>query len=299
MQRLLKLCLLTLAINITTLLAAPTAQADGLASHDSELRIYEFPLLDFPYNSSRAPSMRQSLQLSTDFYLASHNLILDGFSDSNSSSQNQAGFWPIVALTLLDISSIYAPLGYGWTHEEWHRAALGQRGIDSKNNIYQFKLFTTFQINDLANLKRNHPQDLVRMLSAGMESQYEQTLEVEKQAFFNNHQPLTNILGIVTITSNIGYMGQCISNKMPDGDCNIWVYELFRPTAPSYFQSSKILTPEEKNYLRRQHDLSYLNLVDPFLFGKRGFTTPSGNWMWNANLRHELTPFGYYSGPRI
>ncbi len=53
------------------------------------------------------------------------------------------------------------------------------------------------------------------------------------------------------------------------------------------------LTVEEQDYLKKQRNLSLLNLVDPFLFGKRQFVTDSGDWFWNATLRHELAPFGY------
>lgn len=297
MQRFSQLSLLTLALNIATLLLAPTAQANNLASNDVELRVYEFPLLDFPYNNSRAPSMRQSLQLSTDFYLAGHNLILDQIANSDDIQQGQqAGIWTLLGLLAFDKATGYLPLGNIWMHEEWHRAALGRREINSTNNMYNLSNFATstgFQDADVANLKLHHPQDWVRELSAGLESEYEQTLEIEKQTFFNNHNPLMNTLGLRNVLSNIGYMDGCVTNKVADGDCTIWVYELFRPTAPVYFQSTQVLTMEEKKYLKQQRDLSLLNLIDPFLFGKRGFITPSGNWMWNANLRHELTPFGY------
>jgi|GEM_PF-6177385 len=296
-QRFSQLCLLTLALNIATLLAAPTAQANDLASNDAELRVYEFPLLDFPYNNGRAPSMRQSLQLSTDFYLAGHNLILDQIANSDDIQHGQqAGLWTLLGLVAFDQAAGYLPLGNIWMHEEWHRASLGQRGINSSNKMYSIRNYATkseFQIADAANLKLHHPQDWARMTTAGLEAQYEQTLEIEKQTFFNNHRPLMNTLGLRNVLSNIGYMDSCVTNKMADGDCTIWVYELFRPTAPVYFQSTRVLTMEEKKYLKQQRDLSLINLIDPFLFGKRGFTTPAGNWMWNANLRHELTPFGY------
>ncbi|MDD4912169.1 MAG: hypothetical protein PHP57_07725 [Sideroxydans sp.] len=297
MQRFSQFWRLTLALNIAMLLVAPTAQANDLASSDTELRVYEFPLLDFPYNSSRAPTMRQSSQLSTDFYLAGHNLILDQLATSDDiQNGQQSGIWTLLGLVAFDTAVGYLPLGNVWMHEEWHRASLGRRGINSTNNMYNLSNFATstgFQTADVAQLKLHHPQDLVRVMSAGLESQFEQTLDIEKQAFFNNHSPLMNTLGLRNILSNIGYMDGCVTNKIADGDCSIWVYELFRPAAPVYFQSTRVLNTEEQKYLKKQRDLSLLNLIDPFLFGQRGFTTPSGNWMWNANLRHELTPFGY------
>lgn len=297
MQRFSQLWWLTLTLNIAMLLAAPTAQANDLASNDAELRVYEFPLLDFPYNNSRAPSMRQSLQLSSDFYYAGHNLILDQIANSDDIQHGQqAGIWTLLGLVAFDTAAGYLPLGNLWMHEEWHRASLGRRGINSTNNMYNLSNFDTstgFQDADVAKLKLHHPQDLVRVMSAGLESQFEQTLEIEKQAFFNNHSPLMNTLGLRNILSNIGYMDGCVTNKIAGGDCSIWVYELFRPTAPVYFQSTRVPTTAEQKYLKQQRDLSFINLIDPFLLGIRGFTSPSGDWFWNANLRHELTPFGY------
>lgn len=288
---------IALALSIVTLLISTLAEANDSTSSATEHRAYEFPVFDFPYNNSRAPSMRQSLQLSTNFYLAGHNLILDQIANSDDIQHGQqAGIWTILGMVAFDQAAGYLPLGNIWMHEEWHRASLGRRGINSTNNMYNLSNFVTstgFQIADVAKLKMYQPQDLVRVMSAGIEAQYEQTLEIEKQAFFNNHRPLMNTLGLRNILSNIGYMNGCASNKIVDGDCTIWVYELFRPAAPVYFQSTRVLTTEEQKYLKKQRDLSLINLIDPFLFGKRGFTTPSWNWMWNANLRHELTPFGY------
>lgn len=283
-----------LVINIALLFFAPFAQAVDYAASDSELRVYEFPILDFPYNNSRAPSMRQSLQMSTDFYYATHNFILDMFADETTSTQGQqAGVWLVLGLFLFDKAAGYLPPGNVWMHEEWHRAALGQRGIDSTNNIYHFSTSTTYGLTDAANLKLNHPQDMARVSTAGLESMYEQTLETEKQAFFNNHRPLMNTLGIRNILGNISYMDTCVTNRITGGDCSIWVYDLFRPSAPTFFQSTQVLTAEENRYLQRQRNLSFINLIDPFLIGIRDFATPSGDWFWNANLRHELTPFGY------
>ncbi len=284
-------------LSIVMLFSSTLVEANDFTSPTTELRVYEFPVVDFPYNNSRAPSMRQSLQLSTDFYFAGHNFVLDQLANTDDVRQGQeAGIWTLLGLVAFDKAAGYLPLGNIWMHEEWHRASLGQRGINSTNNMYNISNFATttgFQSSDVANLKGQHPQDLVRVMSAGLESQYEQTLEIEKHGFFNNHRPLMNTLGLRNILSNIGYMDGCVTNKIADGDCTIWVYELFRPTAPVYFQSTKVLTTEEQKYLKKQRDLSFINLIDPFLFGKRGFTTSSGNWLWNGNLRHELTPFGY------
>ena len=49
--------------------------------------------------------------------------------------------------------------------------------------------------------------------------------------------------------------------------------------------------------------MSLLNLADPFLFGKKFLNPVFGSifkdWLWNANLRHHLTPFGYNLGLNV
>lgn len=256
----------------------------------TETRVYEFPILDFPYNNGRAPSMHQSLKVSTDFYLAAHNYMLDKLiGDTPIESGQRISILPIV---LFDVASLWLPFGSTWMHEEWHRASIGQRGINSTNNIYRFDTSTTVNDTDIQNLKTNHPQDLVRALSAGLESAYELNLELEKHAFFNNHHPIVSIPLHLNVLNNISYMHICTTNNGAGGDCTMWVYELFRPAAPTY-QDTTTLTGEEQRYLKKQRNLSLLNLVDPFIFGKKQFTSKNEQWLWNATLRHELTPFGY------
>lgn len=212
---------IALALSIVTLLISTLAEANDSTSSATEHRVYEFPVFDFPYNNSRAPSMRQSLQLSTNFYLAGHNLILDQIANSDDIQHGQqAGIWTLLGLVAFDTAAGYLPLGNIWMHEEWHRASLGRRGINSTNNMYNLSNFATstgFQTADVANLKLHHPQDWIRMTSSGMESKYEQTLEIEKQSFFNNHNPLMNTLGLRNILSNIGYMDGCVTNKIAGG----------------------------------------------------------------------------------
>ena len=88
------------------------------------------------------------------------------------------------------------------------------------------------------------------------------------------------------------------------------MYDLFRPNEaytdrgvhPSgngvnrYITFEKLNTSEQR-FLRKQYYLSFLNFVDPFLLNKRYFKYVSKNntirALWNANIKHYLTPFGY------
>lgn len=298
------------------------------ATADSQTRIYDFPVLDFPYNNGRAPSMKQSMHLSNDLTYGMHNAWLDLTAEQGMhdwASQE-------LPIYLFDYLAMTLPLGAGWMHEEWHRAVLGRRGIDSYNGIYDFNLSSStvsvsrVQDEALIAFKRDYPQELVRAHAAGFESQYEQNLEFEKHAFFNQHSPVMGAQLWFNHLGNILYMDMCASTmsnietdlaNQQEGanvksrdftgfDCTAWTYDLFRPQEaysargqhPSgvgidrYIKWSD-LTADEQRYLTRQRNLSLLNLIDPFLFGQQQFATPSGDWHWNANLRHMLTPFGY------
>jgi hypothetical protein len=313
------------AIYVVMIVFLSNAFADNKA--DTEIRIYEFPVLDFPYNDGHAPSMRQSLQLSNDFTYWVHNAWLDLTAEQGMQD------WMSQELPIYLFDSVIAslPLGQGWLHEEWHRAALGQRGINSYNRIYDFNMTSMVSVSRvqdaaLISLKRDHPQELVRAHAAGFESQYEQNLAFEKHAFFHYHTPVMGAQLWSNHLGNILYMDMCasaLSNTQTDlanqqegsnvsmrdftgFDCTAWTYDLFRPYEPyaargahpsgvgiNRYRKLSDLTADEQRYLKRQRNLSLLNLFDPFLFGYQQVKTPSGDWHWNANLRHMLTPFGY------
>ncbi|MEQ1603206.1 MAG: hypothetical protein ABL885_15735 [Methylophilaceae bacterium] len=275
-------------------LSIPTTLLADSSSY-TETRIYELPLVDFPYNNGRAPSMKQSLLISRDFYYVMHNYILDAqLGDAQIVVGQKINSWPIV---LFDTASLLIPLGSTWAHEEWHRASLGAIGVGSVNHMSQLKnygFYTDSSLSDveLGKIKTAHPQEFVRIATAGLESAYELNLEFEKQAFFNNHHPIVGSLLFQHVVGNFYYMNFCTNKGEAGGDCTMWVYEMFRPHAPVY-QDTSVLTTEERDYLIRQRNLTLLNVIDPMLFGKKEFVTPSGDWHWNANARHMLTPFGY------
>ncbi len=200
------------------MLSSPCVQAAGADGGDTELRVYEFPVLDLPYNSKALPSMRQSMQMSNDFHYLLHNSWLDLVSEGGA---NDSGNWlnQSLPIFLFDWMAASLPLGQGWLHEEWHRAALARRGISSHNGIYDFKSSAVVYVDgvrdeDLIALKRDHPDEMVRLHSAGFESQYEQNLEFEKQGFFNNHYPAMSGAIFLNYANNIMYMSMCASGAM-------------------------------------------------------------------------------------
>lgn len=131
-------------------------------------------VLDAPYNTDgHWPSMRQSLDVS---YAASR-LPVWGIRRGFDRVRNR----PLA--TGLGIATVYAaayPLLFvaGWSHEEWHRAVMANRGISSRNGIFHPSAWSDGLISvdrvadeDLGRLKDDHPADTVRLMSAGIEAQ--------------------------------------------------------------------------------------------------------------------------------
>lgn len=305
--------------------------AESEPESKSEL-ILSFPILDLPYNNSEGytfPSMAQSLSATTSFHHFAHDSI-------NHSSISDLG--KRIVIIGFNVVAAYLPLGDGWLHEEWHRAVMGQYGIDSYNEVYDFKFEDTIAVSRVSDqeliwLKQTHPADLVRLHSAGIESQYELGLALEKDLFYQNVTTWDFPTLWLNYANNIGYLTLCASNQSDDLtydiqksenqdiskrdftglDCDAWVYDLYRPNEPytargthpsgvgiDRYISYSDLTLEERNYLKRQANLSFLNLLNPFLFAKTKFRLDNNSpWWWNASLRHHLTPFGYNIGVNL
>jgi hypothetical protein len=77
------------------------------------------------------------------------------------------------------------PGGWVWLHEEYHRAAVGRRGINSFNDVYKLQMFSNIAVShvvdeDLVRLKREHPAELVRASAAGIEGQAQLVQALER-----------------------------------------------------------------------------------------------------------------------
>lgn len=289
----------------------------------------DVPIVDLPENSkSYFPnlySMQQSMAFSNDFYITAHSLI-----GGAPTPENRSRIWWILGF---DLMSSYFPLGNSWLHEEWHRSVMSNRGIGSFNDVnlipFGKSVIAVSQVSDedLVRLKRDHPADQVRLSSAGMESQVNQNLEIEKLHFFHGLKTRDQVLLWMNNLNVFFYLSTCSSGaadqstdeqNQDDGadipkrdftglDCTAWVYDLFRPDEPytargthpsgvgidRYIRYSD-LNDKEKSFLQKQATLSLLNLVDPFLFRKDFFESEvlGKKIRWNGKLSHTVTSFG-------
>jgi hypothetical protein len=292
--------LLFLITLILTFHAQAIAQTNPSEEKNSAA-IIDLPMVDAPYNFLNSdftwPSMRQSMAVSSSFYEVTHRALMG--------PQDGEQRWRIWLVAGFDVLSNWIPGGNAWVHEEWHRAVMGRRGIDSYDDVYNFPIgqssiaVSHVKDSDLIRLKRDHPAEQVRMSAAGMEAQTSQNLYLQQSQFFKGTDDNNRILFLMNDIDNIGYLATCASTDADkqtqdfndkDGthvmrrdftglDCNAWVYDLFRPdepyavrgTHPSGIGINRYITwselsSKEQEFLRRQVYLSTLNLVDPFIW---------------------------------
>ena len=230
-------------------------------------------------------------------------------------SEGWKGFLSKLGIVAVDFLATPYPLSFAWMHEEWHRAVMSHRGVDSKNDINDItakkgSLIAVSHEDDvsLSSMKRNHPKDFIRLSAAGIESSHALTVSIQRSHFFQGAS--TWDFGTLWLAqlNPITYLGTCNSDSSNEDtrrieekegkdvakrdfiglDCTGWVRDLHRPreefetrgTHPSgvgvrRYTRQSDLTDEEKKYLRLQKTLSYLNLVDPFLLGFKSFALTS------------------------
>ncbi len=305
--------------------AQNAALAQSQNQPDTVRLMLEFPFVDAPfqYYASKTtgnilsayanPSMAQSLALSNNFYSSAHYAIKklikskDNFLKILLQNSIAAGF---------DFISFYVPLGVGWFHEEYHRAVMTRREINSFNDMNTFPIGKTavyvsnIKDEDLIRLHNNHNADFIRLQSAGLEAQYHQIQSLQKQNFYYN-QGLPHIpLYWLSTINNIDYVMNCgtvggqfdeeidkmnqreakISERDFTGpDFTAWSKALFNPN--TLYEARGIhplgnginryikpsqLSPQELDYLKKQGNLQLLNLLSPHLFGFPKFKLKSG-----------------------
>ncbi|HOF16969.1 MAG TPA: hypothetical protein PLF32_04295 [Bacteroidales bacterium] len=275
----------------------------------------EFPLFDIPYqiHASKTtgnfffgyanPSMNLALAMSNNLYGSAHWGITKII--TTKSEFKNILFCNLIAVGF-DLLTFYTPLGMGWLHEEYHRAVMTRRGINSFNDMNCFpvgkSLVYVRKVTDenLIMLSDYYKQDFRRLMIAGNEGQFHQIQTLQKNNFYLN-QDLPNIaLYWMSSMINIGYLNKSGSdafNKTIDesnkqdgadigkrdftgADFTAWADALFYPDKPysdrgihpsgvginRYIKPSQ-LSSEARSYLRKQGHLHWLNLLSPHLVG--------------------------------
>ena len=323
------------AIGLALLCASPLSAQEPSPKRQFNLDLPLLDMPFNAKTRGTVPSMSQSIAVSRTFYDLAH-LGLESTFDLNPRASGWEGFKSRFAYAFSDFFLLHKlPGGQAWVHEEWHRAVMANRGVASYNDVYNLKLFSSLiavsheSDSDLVALKRDHPADQVRLAAAGMEAEHALAQDLESDTFFNENPSYRVFLLWSLNTSPIGYLGACASDtadketdkqNQADGgsipkrdfigfDCTGWIRDLNRPeesfaargTHPSgvginRYTKFSDLTATEKDYLRLNRNLSYLNLINPFMFLRNAFQGGGlfgeNEARYNMNLRHDLTSFG-------
>jgi hypothetical protein len=286
-----------------------------------------FTLLDAPYNVAhgvRAPSMQQSLDVTAAFYEWTHSAIA-----RMTPRRQWLANLGIVVFDFLTIGVPFADawLHEEWHRAVLGRHDIGSRNDVYNLNVFASVIAVSHvQDEELAGLKQRHPVDFVRLKAAGIEGEAMLVNRLERDRFFRGNPGWHVALSWFTLLNTQAYVGwvtaaedsgevdretddsnrreTTIAERDISGhDFTAWVYDLFRPNETFALRGAhpsgvgidryiKVadLTAEEKRFLRNEGRLSWLNFVDPNLFGIDGFgrTTRVNAW-----LRHMLTSFGH------
>lgn len=303
--------------------------AATLARAQEDAPKIDVTLFDAPYNVAhglRAPSMQQSLTLTASTYDLAHLSLQNVFGDKHEKLNKTA----VAAFDFLTVAVLPLPLTDAWLHEEWHRAVMGSRGIDSFDDVYKLETgavsisVSHVTDEDLIRLKKEHPADLVRLDEAGVEGETMLVQRLEKEHFFDRshayHLPLYWLMKL-GVYAYIG-SGTDRSTDVDTDESNAkdgtdvkrrdftghdflgWMYDLSRPNEPytargihpsgvgiNRYRKTTDLTPEELAFLDKQGKLSLVNFADSNMIGIDSFRT--GGVEWNATGAHYLTSFGY------
>jgi len=276
------------------------------------------------------PGMSQSLALTTDLYSAVHYGLGKAFVKKKQFYSDFRIFLEYTSYLASDFILMYAPLGDGWLHEEYHRAVMSRFNINSFNDMNTFPLGAEIvSVNhvsdeDLIRFKNESPADFIRMHVAGIEGEYLLIDKLEKNNFFYGQGLVNEILYLLSTLNSISYVNICtqpgyideetdrmnsIETLIPDRDFTgfdftAWVYDLYNPEEPyvdrgvhpsgtgidRYIKTTD-LSEEQLAYLKKQGSLQLLNMLSPMLYTVK--TIPLKNGMnFNFAFRHFLTSFG-------
>jgi len=204
----------------------------------------------------------------------------------------------------------YTPL----THEEGHRSILTYENIGSISKPYPNKHLAMYvkgvKDEDLISLRDNKLPTYIRLHTAGLESDY--ALLVREASLINFQQEDFDVLWVEYFMRKFSLVSYYASGlfKMDVGlkeernelkrdivghDIYGAVRHLHRPNMEFYrYTEYKDLTKEERRFVKRIGWRSLLNVLDPLLIGKTGFSIQKDKYRINAAMGYGMAPFGDY-----
>ncbi|MCK0202999.1 hypothetical protein MWN41_08225 [Ornithobacterium rhinotracheale] len=258
---------------------------------------YEAPIMD----GTKLMSMRQSntyVQEATRFVSNEIYLKNEKISDK------------YTLFSYVSTAIFFQPL----THEEGHRSVLTELNIGAINVPFFDKdgVAKVIGVSDatLKNLKETDLPNYIRLHTAGLESDYTYLRSMNAKLAFDE-QDYKNVKADV-ITRHIGvgsyYLTSLINQKFSIDETkkpelerdvvghDIWgmARNIYNPKGKFYrYTKWSELNKEEKRYTRRIAYLSFINFINPSLFGISNFKLKNGN-KFSFSLGYSLSPFGDY-----
>jgi len=204
------------------------------------------------------------------------------------------------------------------THEEGHRSILTAKGIGSISQPFFNKdgLAYVNGVTDqtLIKLKNEDPASYIRLHNGGLESDYMIAKRIEDMVSFDQAnykyykwEYFSRKMGIVQYIA-MGLFEYELDKKEEENELDrdivghdVYgaVRHLFRPDMEFYrYTRYKDLTRNERQYLDNLGYHSFLNLLNPILFGKSGFKIHK-DIKANLGAAHMVAPFGEFFDENI
>ena len=304
-----KRILTTLALGLCIAASASAQVFDLNLKKDTLERVYlELPLLDMPYQATVTEktsgnflksytnqSMATTLALCEDYQVGTHLLIRQLLGRHWYTRLAGYGFDLLTSQNL--------PFGTSWAHEEYHRAVMAYRGVDSFDEVWKCKFFASeisvsHETDEaLAAFHDGYASDFIRMNAAGLEAQTHLVQRTQRNDFFYHRALANEMMYWMSLINNWGYLDACAS---PDTDKDVqemnakevnvedrdftgmdlsaWAFELFHPgnkyadrgTHPSGTGINRYIMYDQIGedgvaYLKKQANRELLNLVSPMM----------------------------------
>lgn len=274
----------------------------------------DMPLVEMPYQRAAVgttggfipsymnPGMGFSLALSGDFYTAAHWGLTK---ITYSQDPQRQRMWSRLAIYGFDLITTWMPFSNSWLHEEYHRAVMTLRGVNSFDEVLLCRIgSTTISVShetdeEMAMLCDQYHPDFIRLMAAGLEGQTMQNTRMHRDEFFFHHHLNHEVILLTNALNNTAYLAMCgwgwadedtremnahettIAERDFTGmDLMAWAHGLFNPDTPyaargthpsgtgiDRYITTADLSPEAIRYLRRQTFVDLINCLSPLMIG--------------------------------
>ncbi|HAH22799.1 MAG TPA: hypothetical protein DCL77_03380 [Prolixibacteraceae bacterium] len=199
------------------------------------------------------------------------------------------------------------------THEEAHRSILGAYDIGSISSPFTGDVNGVTDLT-LMNLRDHALPTFIRLHTAGLESDYMLTRQLEQIASFE-HDDFKNYmieywlrqiamvqyyaLGLFKYDPELVEDKNELKRDIAGFDTYGAARHLFRPAMPFFrYTDYADLTLEERKFINRLGYRSFLNLLNPLIIGKSNFRL-NANTSFNAGMGYSMSPFGDFMDENV